>query len=110
MAVYGSITQAFIDKFSEQPIEEWKIELGIKQTTGNGNSIPSPYQVVSYLLNFEIIPSLMGRSAFEPVKRYISLKYQPPQQSLDRGGIIPIVEHFFVDDTESIRSSYGNPQ
>lgn len=106
---YGSISQAFIDKFTEQPIEEWQIELGIKQTTGSGNTIPSPYHVLSYLLNFDIIPCLMGRSAFNPIKTYIALKYHQPAKPLDSGDIIPVVEHFFVDSQDSIRSNYGNP-
>lgn len=103
---YGSISQQFIDKFMEQHIEEWQIELGIRQTTGPGNAVPSPYQVLSYLLNFNVIPSHMGRSAYQPIKRYISLKYH--HAPVDSHDTMAVVEHFFVDH-ESIRSSYGNP-
>lgn len=55
----------------EQDVTDEQIELAINQTTGLGNSKANPYQIVSYLLNFHIIPGVIGQSAFLPVLRYL---------------------------------------
>lgn len=55
------------------------IQLGIDRTTGPGNRTPNPYQVCSYLLNFEYIQHVMWHSAMRPIREYIAMHYNIPQ-------------------------------
>lgn len=57
------------------------IQLGIDRTTGPGNRMPNPYQVCSYLLNFDYIQHLMWHSAMQPIRDYVSIYYgRPPER------------------------------